>query len=353
MIDDIQTIFYFVVGSLWQVWPAFLLSVVLGVLIRMLQLDGVIRRVFEARVGIAILLSTLVGAFSPFCSCTVVPVVSGLLLSGVPLAPVMAFWIASPTMDPEIFALSVATIGWPMAFMRLIATFILSLAAGYLTLTLTRSGWLNSSMLHKSSPVQPCSEVATPTFNTTQHRHEVQPIIMQSAIGSSGGGSSSCTVAPMTNTTADSWQNVLQQSFRTMNWSLFGRDVVAQSWLLGRWLVLAFVLEALITLYVPQTLIAGVLGMNSPLAIPLATLIGVPLYLSNISALPIVAGLLEQGMQPGAGIAFLVAGPVTTIPAMAAVWGIVQRRVFVVYLGIGLIGAAVLGWLSNLFFILL
>lgn len=348
MIDDIQTIFYFVGESLWQVWPAFLLSVVLGVLIRMLHLDGVIRRVFESRVGIAILLATFVGAFSPFCSCTVVPVVSGLLLSGVPLAPVMAFWIASPTMDPEIFALSVATIGWPMALMRLIATFILSLAAGYLTLVLTRSGWLTSSTLHTIRPAQSCSEGVVSALATTD---EVQPMMMQSAVVASGG-EGSCMLPFTSNPVAGNWWHILQQSFRTMNWSLFGRDVVVQSWLLGRWLVVAFVLEALIILYVPQTLIAGVLGTNNPLAIPLATLIGVPLYLSNISALPIVAGLLEQGMQPGAGIAFLLAGPVTTIPAMAAVWGVVQRRVFIVYLGIGLIGAVVLGWLSNLFLIL-
>lgn len=66
-----------------------------------------------------------------------------------------------------------------------------------------------------------------------------------------------------------------------------------------------------------------------------------------MSALPIVSGLLAQGMQPGAAVAFLIAGPVTTVPAMAAVWGIAHRRVFAVYLGVALGGALVLGLATN------
>jgi uncharacterized protein len=53
-------------------------------------------------------------------------------------------------------------------------------------------------------------------------------------------------------------------------------------------------------------------------------------------------------MQPGAAIAFLIAGPVTTIPAMAAVWGVVRPRVFALYVGVGLVGAVLLGLATNL-----
>jgi uncharacterized membrane protein YraQ (UPF0718 family) len=120
-----------------------------------------------------------------------------------------------------------------------------------------------------------------------------------------------------------------------------------QSWRLGRWLLLAFLLEALITRYVPQETIVAVLGSESRFAIPLAALVGVPLYLGNLSALPIVKGLLVQGMQPGAAIAFLIAGPVTTIPAMTAVWGVVRRPVFALYLAVSLIGATLFGYVSE------
>src|SRR5215208_2675118 len=141
----------FVVEAVWSILPLFLLAVFLGVMVRALRLDSAIRGVFDTRVGLSILLATAVGAFSPFCSCTVVPVVAGLLIAGVPLAPVMSFWIASPTMDPEIFALSVGLLGWPLAVARLLATLLLSLGAGYLTLLLTRSGLLRGKSLRQSA----------------------------------------------------------------------------------------------------------------------------------------------------------------------------------------------------------
>jgi uncharacterized membrane protein YraQ (UPF0718 family) len=78
--------------------------------------------------------------------------------------------------------------------------------------------------------------------------------------------------------------------------------------------------------------------------------VGIPLYLNNVTALPIIDGLLDKGMQPGAAIAFLIAGPVTTIPAMTAVWGVVQPRIFGLYLGIGLFGAILLGFATNILF---
>ena len=58
--------------------------------------------------------------------------------------------------------------------------------------------------------------------------------------------------------------------------------------------------------------------------------------------------MLESGMQPGAAIAFLIAGPLTTVPAMAAVWGVVSPRVFALYVGVGLVGSVLLGLATNL-----
>jgi hypothetical protein len=74
----------------------------------------------------------------------------------------------------------------------------------------------------------------------------------------------------------------------------------------------------------------------------MAALIGTPLYLTEVAALPIVSGLLQSGMSPGAAIAFLIAGPTTTVPAMAAVWTLVRPRVFVLYVGIVVVGAVAL-----------
>ena len=69
-----------------------------------------------------------------------------------------------------------------------------------------------------------------------------------------------------------------------------------------------------------------------------------PVYTTELTALPLVGDLLTQGMDPGAALAFLIAGPTTTLPAMAAVWGLVSRRVFGLYVSFALVGAILLGY---------
>jgi hypothetical protein len=361
--DELLFIGNFVRSAVLNVWPAFVISILLSVLVRALKLDGAIRRAFQANVVLAILLATVVGAFSPFCSCTVVPIIAGLLASGVPLAPVMAFWIASPTMDPEIFALSVGILGWPLALARLAATLALSLGAGYITLLLTQRLSLEGIRSSRKEQIansakqgipQPGIPVmASPAVSmviplsssavTTTAPAIALPTVNVAAQSCNSG---SCQIQrPVKNS---SWQFQLAESFRQINWADFGRDALQLSWSLGRWLLLAFTLEALITRYIPQAAIAALLGDNNWFAVPLAALIGIPLYLNNLAALPIVTGLLAQGMQSGAAIAFLIAGPVTTIPAMTAVWGVVSRRVFALYLALGLGGAIILGFIVNL-----
>jgi uncharacterized membrane protein YraQ (UPF0718 family) len=111
-----------------------------------------------------------------------------------------------------------------------------------------------------------------------------------------------------------------------------------------KFMLLAFFLEASIELYIPAEWISGLLGNDNPWVILLAAFLGVPAYTSNLAALPMIRGLLAQGMNPAAGLAFLIAGPTTTLPAMAAVWGIVSRRVFLLYLSFSLFEEILLGY---------
>jgi uncharacterized membrane protein YraQ (UPF0718 family) len=79
----------------------------------------------------------------------------------------------------------------------------------------------------------------------------------------------------------------------------------------------------------------------------MAALIGVLVYTINLTVLPMISGLLAQGMNPAAALALLIAGPTTTLPAMAAVWGLTNRRVFVLYVSFSLVGALVLGYVYS------
>lgn len=342
--NDFFEIIRFVGNASWKVLPYFALSMFLSVMINMLDLTDAIRRAFAGREGLAVLMATAVGAFSPFCSCTVIPIIAGLLTSGVPLAPVMSFWIASPTMDPEIFMLTVGILGWPLALSRLGASLALSLGAGYLTLLLCRMGYFRKILPDEEESHQ----LKVSACCSAQRETSPIPVtltVLPAACCSAGVATANAVTLPLPN--PPEWWKSGVASLRRIDWTVFARRMGDQSWRLGRWLLVAFTLEALITMYVPQEAIASILGERSRFAIPLASLIGIPLYLGNLSALPIVKGLITQGMQPGAAIAFLIAGPVTTIPAMTAVWTVVRRPVFALYIAVSLFGSMLLGFIVS------
>jgi uncharacterized membrane protein YraQ (UPF0718 family) len=128
----------------------------------------------------------------------------------------------------------------------------------------------------------------------------------------------------------------------------FVREGIKTALFLAKWLTLAFLLESLMLAWLPADLVARSLGGTGLAPIGIATLVGVPAYLNGYAALPLVGGLIGQGMAPGAGLAFLVAGGVTSLPAAVAVWALVKRRVFLLYLGIALTGSFASGLLFQL-----
>ena len=102
--------------------------------------DALIARAFQGNPVRMVVVAAVVGALSPFCSCGVIPLVAALLAMGVPLAAVMAFWLASPIMDPSMFLLTAATLGTPFAIAKTVAAIGLGMLGGYGVLAGQRVG---------------------------------------------------------------------------------------------------------------------------------------------------------------------------------------------------------------------
>lgn len=128
----------------------------------------------------------------------------------------------------------------------------------------------------------------------------------------------------------------------------FLRDAGSSTAFLVKWLLLAFVLESLMLAWIPADAVTGALGGDGIWPIVTATVVGVPAYLNGYAAMPLVGGLIGQGMAPGAGMAFLVAGGVTSVPAAMAVWALTRPPVFALYIGLSLAGAFAAGLLFQL-----
>jgi hypothetical protein len=292
----------FVVRSLLDVAPFLVLSIGLAAYAGASGADGLIARAFTGSPLTMILLAALAGGLSPFCSCGVIPLIAALLAMGVPLSAVMAFWLSSPVMDPSMFALTAGVLGIEFAIAKTTAAIALGLFGGLTVHLVAGAGGL-------SAPLRD---------------------------GVGNGGCGGAKVRAPKEVVWKFWRDRARTAkFRNEAWrtTLF----------LGKWLALAFLLESLMLAYVPSDLVTSVLGGAGIGPIATATVVGVPAYLNGYAALPLVGGLVEQGMAPGAGLAFLVAGGVTSIPAAIAVWALVKRPVFILYVALALAGSFAAG----------
>lgn len=294
----------FTADALLNLAPVIALSVALAAAVKASSAEALVARAFTGAPVRAIVLAAAAGALSPFCSCGVVPLVAALLASGVPLAPVMAFWLASPVMDPAMFVLTTGTLGLEFALAKTLAALGIGLLGGFATQALARRIDLAAALRDPAAGAERARRGAAAPSQA------VEPAFWRSA--------------PR--------RRVFAAAFRS------------DAWKLTRLMVVAFVLESLMLAWLPATTIGRWLDGSGAAAIPLAVLLGVPAYLNGLAALPLVDGLIELGMNPAVGLAFLVGGGVTSVPAALAVWSLVRPAVFGLYLGLAVAGALLSGY---------
>lgn len=301
--EQAERSFLFTVDAFVGVLPFLVLSVALAAYAAASGADNLIARAFTGRIAAMIVFAASMGALSPFCSCGVIPLIAALLAMGVPLAPVMAFWLASPLMDPSMFVLTAAMLGTPFAIAKTLAAFAIGLLGGFGVLALQRTATF-------TEPLRP------------------------------GVGDGGCAGGKIRAPKEIAWQ-FWRDPQRRLSFATSARKNLL---FLGKWLVLAFVLESLMLTYIPADMVARAVGEAGLLQVVGATFVGIPAYLNGYAALPLVAGLIEQGMAPGAGMAFLLAGGVSSIPAAIAVYALARLPVFIAYLGFAFLGALLAGF---------
>ena len=261
---------------------------------------ALVARAFEGRETHMILLAAFIGGLAPFCSCEVIPFIAALLVAGAPVSAIMAFWLSSPLIDPSTALITAAALGWDFAAGKAVAAIGLGLFGGFAVRFLFR-GSAFSAPLREDADCGGCeTELAA-------------------------GG-----------TVWRFWREAPRLA-------TFRSEAVSNARFLVKWLALAYLLQALLVVYVPADAIAGAVGGDGLVPIAIGALVGAPAYLNGYAAPALVAGLMQQGMSAGAAMAFMVAGSVSCIPAMVAVWSLVRRQVFAVYVALGIAGAMASG----------
>jgi uncharacterized membrane protein YraQ (UPF0718 family) len=287
-------------GAFLGTLPFILFAVLLIAGLKATGAETLIGKAFEGRETKAIVLAALFGGLAPFCSCEVIPFIAALLAMGTPISAVMAFWLASPLIDPPTLLITAAALGWPFAIAKAVSAVAIGLMGGFVLMAITRAGGLK--------------DVVTTT------------------------APQSCCSAPKA-TDKPVWTFWQDDARR----GVFSETFIQQAIFLTKWLMLAYTLEGLLIVYVPEELVASAVGGTGVWPIVVSAFIGMPAYINSYVAPALLAGLMEQGMSAGAALSFMVAGAVSCIPAMAAVWALVARRVFALYVVLGIGGAILSG----------
>ena len=297
----------FVAAQFGSVLPFLGGAIALAAYAKASSADRLIARAFSGHVIGMIMVAALLGGLSPFCSCGVIPLIAAMLSMGVPLPAVMAFWLSSPLMDPSMFLLTAGTLGMTFALAKTMTAIGVGLLGGFVVLVMKKSSLF-------VNPLKP-------------------------GIGDGGCGASALHSNKPIHWTF--WDDAGRRA-------VFAGELGRSFMFLGKWLILAFLLESVMLTYIPGEVIARSLGSGGLTGIILAALVGIPAYLNGYAALPLMSGLVNAGMDPGAAMAFLIAGGVSSIPAAIAVFALVRLPVFLAYIMIAFVGAVLAGVLFSL-----
>ncbi len=306
--SDFGPIAIFVLKALAKTGIFILFAVLLIAGLKATSAESIVAKSFQGNELRMIVFASLVGGLAPFCSCEVIPFIAALLAAGTPISAVMAFWLSSPMMDPPMFMITAGALGLDFAVAKTIAAVGFGLFGGLGTMMIARTGAFTSSL--RDSPISKC------------------------CAGSSGDGLDGRPV----------WRFWVHQERR----AIFGETFLWNALFLLKWMTLAYLLEAIMIWYVPSELVVSVLGGDGLWPIVAGAVIGGPAYLNGYAAVPLVQGMLEQGMSPGASMAFVLAGSVTCVPAAVAVWALVKTPVFALYLTYAVVGSIIAGVLWGL-----
>ena len=293
----------FVASGLIEVTPLVIPGILLTAWVIASGANSRIASVFTGHAIRTVVIASMIGAVTPVCGVTVLPLMAGLLASGVPLAPVMAFWLSSPVTDPAMLATTVATLGPGFAAGKTVAAFGLGLLGGFVTVALSARRWTQA------------------------------PLRDNNLVNSLNSGCSN-----------ESVEFVRYPWTHPERRKRFISQLIATTRLILICLIPAFAAEHMLNELVQPQALTQYVGSDTWWAIPLAVFVGAPAYIDGYAALPLTRGLMDHGMSPGAAMAFLVSGGVVSIWGAMAIFPVLKIRPFLLYLAMAVIGSLIAGW---------
>jgi hypothetical protein len=252
----------------------------------------------KRRPGLGNALASLFGIITPFCSCSAVPLFLGFLRAGVPLGVTFSFLVAAPMVNEVALGMLFAMFGWKIALLYagtgVAIAFSSGLILGQLRMERHLEGWVQEALNAPS-----LGELEAEQINLPER----------------------------------------------INLAVQGvKEIVGKVW---PYILAGIAVGAFIHGYVPETLMAGLLGKQAWYSVPLAVLIGVPLYSNAAGVMPIVEALLGKGAALGSTLAFMMAVIGLSLPETVILRRVMRPRLIATFVGVVATGILLVGYLFN------
>ncbi|MFZ5353414.1 MAG: permease [Bacillota bacterium] len=331
--------------------PSLLLGIMVAAIIKVYIDPEKFRRALTSKAHVSIPGSVVFGAFTPFCACGSMAVIVSMLTTALPWGPIMAFLTSSPLMSPDEFIMISGIVSLEFAVALTIASVIIGLGAGYITYFIEKKTNLlrdqarfaqasASSCGCKSETVQSsCCEKVYP-INCCSSKAEPAMAVMSTINGFASEVASCCTAT------------TINTQFRRLTEKYKLKELFKVFYEVGIKQVLVFfslfaAIGYMINQFVPAELITRFLGSGNILAVPILSLVGLPLYVTGSSSIPIISTLMSSGASSGALLAFMITGPGTSAGVIAGIATIMKRKAIALYITFMLVFAIVLGYLYD------
>ena len=243
------------------------------------------------------ILAALLGIVTPFCSCSAVPLFIGFMTAGIPLGVTFSFLISAPMVNEIALVLLYGLLGWKIAAIYLITGLAIAIIAGFVIGRFHMENYIEDWVikLDKTTPAE-------------THGNSI------------------------------TWGNRFQTAKQSV------KDIVGRVWI---FMIIGIAVGAGIHGYVPQTFMASIMGKGTWWSVPLAVIIGVPMYSNAAGIIPVVEALLGKGAALGTVLAFMMSVIALSLPEMVILRKVLKMRLICTFIAVVTVGILIMGYLFN------
>ncbi|MDO6440179.1 permease [Cyclobacterium sp. 1_MG-2023] len=278
------------------------------------------------------LMGALLGIPTPFCSASMVPVSMGMIEMGAPFAMVFSFLLSAPLANFVVVGFIFGVFGWKIALVYFLIVFFGAIIFGSIA---GKTSLKNSVKRIDLKPnTVTCSSQTTVSCGT----------VTNISVASCRTVQSSCSETQVSSTKTCSQASGSNEKIKealNFGWALFKR--------IFPYVLLGAGISAVSAVFVPDEWVEKYLGNDSPLAIPIAAIVGVPLYLRIEMAIPILKALIVKGMSMGAAMALIIGGTGASLPEIAIISSMLKPKAIIAFV-ISVMTMAIIGGFIFYFF---